>query len=291
MTHMIPTYEDIMLPILEICNDSEGRRLVDLANVLADRLNLTEEQRNMKLESGQAVIYNRTTWAAFELKKAGMLVYRNREYFISEDGKNVLARKPGRIDRRFLKEITESSGGGSEDKPITFEMLESRANEALTSVYEYTREIKEGHLLERVKEIDPYFFERLVGDLMKKMSYGEYRVTKKSNDGGIDCIVKQDKLGIDEIYLQAKRWKETVPLDSVKSFAGTLMGKRSKRGVMITTSKFSKKAYDYINTIDAKIILIDGQKLAEYMYEYNVGVVEKMQYGIKNFDNSYFDGE
>ena len=291
MIHVIPTNEDIMLPILEICSDSEGHRLVDLANVLADRLNLTDEQRNMKLDSGQTVIYNRTTWAAFKLKKAGMLVHRNREYFISEDGKNMLLRKPDRIDSRFLKEITESSREGIEDKPITYEMLESRANEALTSTYEATRAIKEHYLLERVKEIDPYFFERIVGDLMKKMGYGEYRVTQKSNDGGIDCIVKQDKLGIDDIYLQAKRWKETVPLDCVKSFAGTLMGKRSKKGVMITTSKFSKKAYDYINTIDAKIILIEGKKLAEYMYEYNVGVAEKMRYSIKNYDNLYFDDE
>ena len=171
----------------------------------------------------------------------------------------MLARKPDRIDSRFLKEVTNSSREGITDEPTTYE-LESLANEILTSAYEYTREIKEQHILERVKKIDPYFFEHIVGDLMNKMGYGEYRVTKKSNDGGIDCIVKQDKLGIDEIYLQAKRWKETVPLDNVKSFAGTLMGKRSKRGVMITTSKFSKKAHDYINTIDAKIILIDGKK-------------------------------
>ena len=239
------------------------------------------------MDSGQTVIYNRTTWAAFKLKKAGMLVHRNRKYFISEDGKNALARKPDRIDSKFLKENANSSKEGINDQLISFER-ESLANEILTSAYEYSREIKEQHLLERVKKIDPYFFERVVGDLMKKMGYGEYIVTKKSNDGGIDCIVKQDKLGIDDIYLQAKRWNETVPLDNVKSFAGTLMGKRSKRGVMITTSKFSKKAHDYINTIDAKIVLIDGKKLAEYMYEYNVGIVEKIRYSIKNYDNSYF---
>ena len=292
---MMPTYHDCMLPILEICKNDQRYRTRELVKKLAERLSLTEEEKSRLLPSGQqTVLYNRTTWAMFDLTNAGFLARENHTYFITQDGKSVLLKKQTKIDRKFLMTIPKyrewkktagqdklKKGEGSDPKTPT---------EMIDTAYKSIRQSVEQKLLEKIKDSPPDFFEQLVVKLMRKMGYGiADQVTGKTGDGGIDGVILEDKLGFSAIYLQAKRWEATVPIDAVRSFGGSLGIQKSQKGVMITTSGFPKSANDYVKQLNSKIILIDGRKLAEYAYDYDLGVVSENSYTIKRLDESFFE--
>ena len=283
-----------MLPILKICADDRKYRTYEMENKLAEWFSVTEEEKNRLLPSGkQTTLYNRTTWAMFELMHAGLLARENKTYTITPDGKNMLQKGLSKIDRKFLMSIPkyaewtksrrqDTSENESDDLKTPLEMVEAG--------YKTNKQSVEEQILEKINDCPPEFFERLVVKLMRRLGYGiDDQITAKPGDGGIDGVILEDKLGFSAIYLQAKRWKTTVPIDVVRSFGGSLAIQKSQKGVLITTSSFPKSAYDHVKQASYKIVLIDGQMLAEYMYECNLGVVLEDSYDIKKLDESFFE--
>lgn len=290
---MIPPFYDCTLPVLEICKNHQKYRTYEIEEKLSKRFKLSEEEKGELLPSGkQRVIYNRTTWAMFELTKAGLLNRENHVYSITKDGTDVLLKKPTKIDRKFLMTIAKYREWKEkdQDKSKKDEATNLKTpTEMIEAGYESIKQSVEKQLLEEIKKCSPDFFEQLVVKLMRKMGYGiDDQVTGRTGDGGIDGMIREDKLGFSVLYLQAKRWESTVPIDAVRSFGGSLAIQKSQKGVMITTSSFSKSAEDYVKQANYKIILIDGRKLAEYMYEYGLGVIREDSYAIKRVDESFF---
>ena len=295
---MMPTFQSCMLPILKVCENDQRYRTREMEKKLAEWFSLTEEERSRRLPSGkQTVLYNRTTWAMFELTNAGLLARENHEYCITKDGKDTLSNKPTKIDRKFLMGISKyrewkeavsrerpkknGDGGGNGARPPT-EMIEAG--------YESIKQSVEQDLLGKIKACPPDFFEWLVVRLVRKMGYGiDDQVTGKTGDGGIDGVIWGDKFRFDALYLQAKRWDKPVPIDAVRSFGGALAIQKSQKGVMITTSSFPKSAYDYVKQANYKIKLIDGHGLTEYMYKHDLGVIPGETYTIKKVDESFFE--
>ena len=295
---MMPTFQGCMLPILKICESNQGYRTWEMEKKLAGGFSLTEEEKGRLLPSGtQTVLYNRTTWAMFELRNAGLLARENHVYCITKDGKDVLSKKPAKIDRKFLMTIPryrkwketvgqdkpkkDGNGGGGDPRTPT-EMIEAG--------YESIKQSVEQDLLKRIKTNPPEFFERLVVNLMRKMGYGiDDQVTGKTGDGGIDGVIWEDEFRFNALYLQAKRWEAAVPIDAVRSFGGSLAIQKSQKGVIITTSSFPRSAYEYVKQSNYKIILIDGHKLTEYMYKHDLGVIPEDSYTIKKVDASFFE--
>ena len=201
-------------------------------------------------------------------------------------------KKPTKIDRKFLLTIPKYHKWKKtvgQDKLKKDEDEDPTPTEMIGTSYKSIKQSVEQDLLEKIKGCSPEFFERLVVMLMRKMGYGiSDKVTGKSGDGGIDGVIWEDKLGFSAIYLQAKRWEATVPIDVVRSFGGSLAIQKSQKGVMITTSSFPKSADDYVKQANYKIKLIDGRKLAEYMYDHDLGVVPEDSYTIKRLDESFF---
>ena len=299
---MIPDFQTIMLPLLEILADKKENTLQNLILHVCDTFLLTEEERNELVPSGvQTKIYNRVTWALTHLKKAKLISSPKRGIFIIADrGLETLKLNLERIDLKFLKEIPEYKTGwqerhSSEKKDVVEEIETGKTPEELLD-YSYTQ-LKEElavELVERIKECSPSFFERLVVDLLIKMGYGGSRkeagrVIGKSGDGGIDGIINEDKLGLDSIYVQAKKWEGAVGRPEIHKFIGALAGQGAKKGIFITTSYFTREANDYQPKNDTKIVLIDGKKLAELMIENDVGVTAKFNYEVKKMDNDYFE--
>lgn len=301
----IPDYQTLMLPFLEALADNQEHPLREVSESLFDRFELTEDERQKLLPSGtQAVIVNRIGWARTYLKKAGLLESPRRAVFIiTERGQEVLASKPGRIDARYLKRF---------DEFVEFQNLSHQNSttneveaETVTSDITPTEAIEQAHkelnaeiasdLLATIKLASPQFFERLVVELMQAMGYGGWsnasgNATQYSSDGGIDGIINEDPLGLDIIYLQAKRYTDnTIGRPDVQAFAGALDMKRAKKGVFITTSKFSRDALEYVCMIEKKIVLIDGVMLAELMLQHNLGVSVKDTYQVKTLDTDYFN--
>jgi len=300
---MIPEYQEIMLPLLELADDEEEHRFRDAVDELAKDFNLTEEQRNKLLPSGTDKIFrNRVGWAKTYLKKAGLLEYPERGYFkITERGKEVLERDPDKIDYKFLKKfegfkefVTPSKGSEEPTEEIETSSLDDQTPEELIEIgYKTLTDNLAEELLEKIRDSSPEFFEKLVVDLLVKMGYGGSikeagEAIGKVGDEGIDGVIKEDFLGLDIIYLQAKRWQNTVPRPEVQKFAGALQGKNAKKGVFITTSSFSKNARRYADKIDSKLILINGEKLANLMIKHDVGVSLSSTYIVKDVDSDYF---
>jgi len=284
-TTNIPDYQSIMLPLLKLTADGDTYRLREAVDLLAEQYQLSEEERRKMLPSGYAPLFaNRVGWASTYLKKAGLLVSEKRGYFqITERGKEVLQRQPERIDVRFLDQFPEfiafRKGSKSKDTadPTDEVETEQTPEEMLEYAHQKLQEELAQELLQAVLDSSPQFFEQLVVDLLLAMGYGGSRADAgraigRSNDGGVDGIIKEDRLGLDIIYIQAKRWENTVPVREVRDFAGALLGKKARKGVFITTSSFPKSAYEYIQSIEPKIILIDGEQLGQFMIEHNVGV-------------------
>ena len=295
----IPDYQTVMLPLLRFLKDAKEHSIGEVVDALADEFNLSAEERQQLLGSGQqTVIRNRAGWARTYLKKAGLIASTRRGYFcITERGQSVLASKPERIDVKYLEQFPEF---------VAFRELrherpdeapgDATPEEALDAAYSRLRLGLEAELLDQVKSASPSFFERLVVELLVRMGYGGTlrdagQAIGKSGDGGIDGIIKEDRLGLDVIYIQAKRWDSTIGRPEIQKFAGALQGHRARKGVFITTSSFSPDALEFASRIDSKIVLIDGAVLAKHMIDHNVGVSLSRSYEVKKIDSDYFTEE
>ena len=289
-----------MLPLLELASDGKEHKLSDAISSLAIHFNLSDPERRELLPSGkQARFDNRVGWAGTYLKKAGLLTYPARGKFqITHRGLDILAQKPPRIDIKYLKQFPEYLDfiGATVNAPESPNLpLEQTPDEVMASAHRQLRQNLAQELLEKIKTSSPTFFERLVIELLVKMGYGGSLVDAgmaigKTGDEGIDGIIKEDRLGLDVIYIQAKRWSGTVGRPEIHKFVGALDGKRARKGIFITTAKFSKEAKSYLPN-NVKVVLIDGEQLAEYAIEVNLGVSVVSEYQIKRLDLDYFDGE
>lgn len=301
----IPDYQTVMLPLLQFLSDGKEHNIGEVVDRLAEQFQLSAEERAQLLGSGQqTVIRNRAGWARTYLKKAGLIESTRRGYFrISERGQSVLAKNPKRIDVKYLEQFPEFVAFRDlrheqvDEKPESLSSgVEATPEEALDAAYQRLRIDLESELLDQVKAASPSFFERLVVELLVKMGYGGTlrdagQAVGKSGDGGIDGIIKEDRLGLDVIYIQAKRWEGTVGRPEIQKFAGALQGHRARKGVFITTSSFSADATDFAARIDSKIVLIDGVALARYMIDNGVGVSAYRSYEVKKIDSDYFTEE
>jgi restriction system protein len=301
----VPDFQSMMLPLLGLMGDGAEHALAEVIETLGDRLRLSAEEKKELLPSESDVKFdNRVRWAAFYLRKAGLLERTGRgKIRISERGHQVLQTKPGRIDVKFLKQFAEfqefqkgTKKAESEDVNVASEEAQSTPEETLEASYVNLRQTLAEELIERVKKCPPKFFEKLVVDLLVSMGYGGSRkdagqAVGQSGDDGIDGIIKEDKLGLDVVYLQAKRWEATVGRPTVQAFAGSLEGQRARKGVLITTSQFSQEAKDYVSRIEKKIILIAGEELAQLMIDHGIGVTEVRTYSVRKMDLDYFGEE
>ena len=294
----IPDYQSLMLPLLSLAADQEEHSLREAIENLADLFELTDEQRRDLLPSGQQATFdNRVGWARTYMKKAGLLESTRRGYFrITERGLKVLKRNPKAINISFLRQFPEFVEFQAPRPTKKDEDQAHTPEEEIEAAYMQVRQGLAAELLQTVSSCSPTFFERLVVDLLVKMGYGGTRrdageAIGKSGDGGIDGIIKEDRLGLDTVYIQAKRWENTVGRPEVQKFAGALAGQKARRGIVITTSDFSQQARDYVSLIDTKIILIDGDRLAQLMIDYDIGVTTVASYQVKRVDSDYFAGE
>lgn len=302
----IPDFQTLMLPLLELVSDGNEYTIAGCRDVLADRFSMTEEERNQRLPSGAAnTFYNRLAWAKTYLERAGLLVKVKRGVFtISETGAKVLKNSPAKIDTSYLQRFTafnefrsKSTESSIEDNSISLpKEVRATPEEALDIAYKNLRDDLAGQLLAQIKASHPSFFEKLVVDLMLKMGYGgpddnAGTVTSYGHDNGIDGVINEDTLGLDVIYLQAKRWENTVGRPEIQKFVGALHGKRAKKGVFLTTSSFSNEAIEYAKAIDPKVVLIDGARLSQLMIDFDVGVSTAQIYTLKRIDSDYFDTE
>ncbi len=272
----IPDYESIMLPLLRYASDGKEHSLRETIEVLAEQFSLSEEERKQLLPSGrQSTFDNRVGWARTYMKKAGLLESTRRGYFqITKRGLDVLRNSPATIiDRDFLEQFEEFrefqalKKDHANESAIPESNITQTPEESLESSFQQIKQSLTSDILQAIKNCTPAFFEKLVVDVLIKMGYGGTRkdagkAIGKSGDDGIDGIIKEDRLGLDIIYIQAKRWDNVVGRPEVQKFAGALQGHRSKKGIFITTSSFTKDAEEYVSRIDNKIVLIDGQTLA-----------------------------
>lgn len=303
----IPDYQTMMLPLLQLAGDKQEHRFRDAVEQLALKFELTDSERSELLPSGTAPVFdNRVGWARTYLKQAGLLESPKRGAFrITKPGMALLSEKPERINVDLLTRYTEFQAFRTRKRDKNeVDVHESEAapiedqtpEDTLAAAYQKLRKNLESDLLEQIKAASPTFFERLVIDLLVAMGYGGSRrdagrAIGKSGDGGIDGIIKEDKLGLDVIYVQAKRWEGVVGRPEIQKFAGALQGQRANKGVFITTSNFTREAAEYSNIINSKIILIDGERLAGLMVDHNVGVSLLGVYELKKIDSDYFEGE
>ena len=302
----IPQFKYFILPFLKGLADNKEHSMKEMEQTLASEFNLTEDELLQRTPSGRMTIFsNRVGWAKTYLKKAGLVDAPNKALFkITTEGQKVLADKPKIIDSNFLRKFSSFSefSDGSESPEKEEEILkenieEYTPEEALDAGYQSIVKELYAELLSQLKNSSPNFFEQAVIDLMLSMGYGGSRkdagqAIGRSGDGGIDGIIKEDKLGLDLIYIQAKKWNDTtVGRPEVQRFVGALNAKFSKKGIFITTSTFTKDAIEYAQRLDSKVILIDGWEMSRLMVEYNIGVSTVSIYAIKKIDFDYFSEE
>ena len=297
----VPEFQKFMLPLVEIANDGNEHSLAEAIETLASQFGLSDADRNELLPSGrQARLDNRVGWALTHLRKAALLERTGRGRFhLTDRGRQVLAKRPPEINMRFLQQFPEfvEFRRRQDEQPVEERSEgEQTPEETLESIYQSLRNNLAQDLLERVKKAPPKFFENLVVDLLVAMGYGGSRkdagqVLGQSGDGGIDGIIKEDKLGLDVVYIQAKKWDGTVGRPIVQGFAGALMGKKASKGVLLSTSQFSQDAKSYAESIGQKIVLIDGDQLSQFMIDYGIGVTVQQSYLVKRVDLDYFGEE
>lgn len=299
----VPDFQSLMLPVLQAAGDGREHASKWLVQTLADQLALSADDRNQLLPSGrQRTFDNRVAWAKAHMRMAGLLEKTARGKFkITERGQSVLASNPTVINLRYLRQfpdylenrspaqVVNHDGDSTDETRITPE-------ESLEVSYQSLRVELARELLDKVKSCTPEFFEGLVVDLLVAMGYGGSRqdagqAVGRSGDGGVDGIIKEDRLGFDVVYIQAKRWSNKVGRPDVMTFAGSLDGQKAKKGVFITTSQFTTDALAYVNQIEKKIVLINGEQLAQLMIDFGVGVAEVAQYTVKRVDLDYFEEE
>lgn len=303
----IPDYQTLMLPLLRIVAKHEVMPSREMTIQISEHFKLTPEERVELLPSGkQEIIANRVGWAKTYMVKAGLLMSPQRgKVSITDRGKQVLADNPASINVEFLSQFSEFQ----KFREIRHEKSDSIApNVGANQVAKQTpeelfegsyQELKEeliDELLTKIKSCSPEFFERLIVDVVVAMGYGGSRAEAgkavgRSGDEGIDGIINEDRLGLDVIYLQAKRWEGNVSRPEIQKFAGALQGKRAKKGIFITTSDFTGEAKDFVKNIDAKIVLVNGRQFAEFMLEHRVGVSVTATYELKKIDQDFFEEE
>lgn len=303
---MIPDYQTLMLPLLKLVADGALHSSRAIIEELANEFSLTEEARKELLASGSQTIFdNRVGWAKVYLKKAGLLDSPKRAFVvITELGLQTLAKNPSRIDSKYLRQFPSfidfykpsRTGGRPDDELENDPINDQTPEENLAQAYRQLQKSLASELLNRVLELSPAFFERLVVELLVKMGYGGSikdagRAMGKSGDEGIDGTIKEDKLGLDIIYIQAKRWKlgNVVGRPEIQKFVGALAGQGAKKGIFITTSNFTKEAMEYTPRNETKIVLINGEQLSQLMIDYNLGCTTQQIFELKKLDSDYFE--
>ena len=300
----IPDFQSLMRPLLEAHVDGKEHLNRDLVARLADQFGLTEEERREMLPSGGARLFdNRIGWAKSHITQAGLLTAPRRAIsMITDRGREALLLNRDRIDLRVLNGFEEYREFRNRRKAINdddgyipeLEIQDSQTpEELLENAYLQVRRQIEAELLAQIKSAPPEFLERVVVDLVVRMGYGGSRkdageALGRSGDEGIDGIIKEDPLGLDIIYLQAKRWEGSVGRPEIQKFAGALQGQRARKGIFITTSTFTADALEYTSRIETKIILIDGSRLSKLMFDHGVGVATASNYEVKRIDSDYF---
>jgi len=300
----IPDYQSLMLPVLWLVQDRTEHPVSEMRQRIADQLGLTESELSERLSSDTTTVFmNRVGWAVQYLKSAGVIrAMRRGVYEITERGLSLLKTQPSEITVKTLRqfpEFTEFEVKGSETAQTSVpdtQQNETKATpeESLENSFQVLRDALAHELLETMKNGTPAAFERIVVDLLVAMGYGGSvedagKVVGKSGDGGIDGIIKQDKLGLDAIYVQAKRWKDIVGSPEIMRFSGSLTKRHASRGVFITTSTFTKDALEFVEAMPQKIVLVDGKQLASLMIEHDVGVSSTKAYTLKRLDQDYFE--
>jgi restriction system protein len=297
----IPTYDQLKSNVLQIMKDGNVRSVGELTDIVSKQLSLSTEDLEKLLPSGtQTVIHSRTSWACTYLKQAGLLDRPERaKLVITERGQLALLETGGQIDNSYLRkypEFVEFMRRSNEKQTTPIDQIQSELSpeEQLDSAALSLQQSLADDLLDKLKTVSPAFFERIVVDLLVAMGYGGSvkdagKSVGKSGDGGIDGIIKEDKLGLDTIYIQAKRWEANVGRPEVQKFAGALQGVRARKGVFITTSSYSSDALDFVRNIDSKIVLIDGAELSRLMIEYGVGVSVQRVVKVMRLDGDYFE--
>jgi len=300
----IPDYQSIMRPLLELANDGKEHSIRELIEPLSVKLHVSEEDRNLLTPSGKQQLFtNRVSWAKAYLNRAGLLEpIRRGSFRISPRGVEALLKGPEKIDVKFLlqykefadflqrertEETVRSNDLGSGDALLTPE-------ESVETAFKKFRQELEAEILQTLKTCSSYLFEKIVVDVLVTMGYGGNRqdagqAVGKSGDGGIDGLIKEDYLGLDTIYIQAKKWEGPVSRPEIQKFAGALQGMRARKGVFITTSSFTKEAKEYVSHLENKIVLIDGLQLVGLMIDFNVGVSTLGVYETKKVDLDYFE--
>ena len=301
----VPDFQSMILPFLNILSDGKEWFRKDMIKAIAETLKLTEEQRNMShAKSGVNIFSNNIAWVETNLLKAELISRPQRAcYQITSAGQEILRKNPASINLRFLRDncpvyaqwlqtrVKKKEDYGNEE-PL--ELITELPEEQLKNAHSIMCSDLAQELLDQVKSSHWRFFEQTVVDLLTKMGYGGSRqdaakVVGKSGDNGIDGVINEDKLGLDVVYIQAKKYTDSVTISQVRDFAGALLAKKARKGVFITTSSFPKSAEEFVAQIEPKVILIDGQRLAQLMIEYNVGVTVKNTYEVKRIDYDYFD--
>lgn len=299
----VPGFQYFMTPFLRVLSDNKVKHILTIIEEVSVAEKLSPEQCAVKLPSQRyTLVDNRVSWVRTYLYKAGLINQVSRgNYQITEAGLKCLKEHPEGINTKYLKTLEPfqnwlKSSDTKETENINDQTLEDERtpHEQLESSYNSIMGNVADELLTKIKKCSPAFFENLVVDLLISMGYGGFdeangQVTQYSGDGGIDGIIKEDKLGLDTIYIQAKRYENTVSISSIRDFAGSLLSKKARKGVFITTSSFPQSAYEYVKSIDPTIILIDGIMLTKLMIDNNVAVSKSKSYEIKKIDNDYFD--
>jgi restriction system protein len=300
----IPDYQRIMLPLLKFAEDKKEHSIREAIEHVSKLFNLSEEEKRELLPSGQQpIINNKTGWARTYLIKSGLLESTRRSYFrITDRGLEVLKKNPPEINVKFLEQFPEfrefktlkRDDGKHLDREEKYS--EKTPQDLLEDGYQNIKRNLAQDLLNLIKSCSPEFFEKLVIELLLKMGYGGSlkeagEAIGRSGDEGIDGIIKEDRLGLDAIYIQAKRWEGTVGRPEIHKFVGALQGQRAMKGIFITTSNFSKDAREYVEKIDSKIVLIDGESLTQFMIDNDIGVSKVVTYEIKRIDSDYFSEE
>lgn len=303
----IPTYEELMLPILRILSEQGELHRREYSRKVGENLKLNQEDIKKKLPSGrETYLSNWSGWAGWYMQQAGLCEKPRRGYLkITKAGRELLEKSPIKIDNKVLsnypsfeKRVLQSKGrkatrNKSKKSPAT-SSHDRTPDDLIEEAYQELDANLATDLLDLIKKIDPFRFEQIVIDLLSAMGYGGSReetakVTQQSNDEGIDGMINEDRLGLDVIYVQAKRWKGNVGRKEIQSFVGALAGKQANKGVFITTSEFGESARKYALSVSQKVILIDGTRLSEFMIEHNVGVSKVRTIDIKRIDSDYFE--
>jgi restriction system protein len=299
----IPDFQSIMLPLLQVLTDGKEWRMRDVTEALACRFDLTAAERAEMLPSGQQTLFsNRVAWAKTHLKAAGLLLNPTRgKVSLSDEGRRVLATNPDGINCRFLRQyptyldLVKPRSEETDDHDVPDEAETNQTPlELMDESFHALRRATADELLVKLRECSPGFFEKVVVRLLQAMGYGgvagEALVTGRSGDAGIDGIIKEDKLGLDVVCIQAKRWEGTVGRPVIQGFVGSMDFVRARKGVILTTSQFSRDAEEFVDRIEGKkVVLIDGPQLADLMIDHNVGVLPTKNYELKEVSNDFFD--